>query len=153
MINKEQLRVLVRETLQDIDKYSPEAEELVLGTIAQESAGGKYIKQLGKGPALGICQMEPFTHDDIWDNYLKYKSDLADKIIDVCGIDDTKAEYLRFNLKYSIAMCRVHYLRQKGSIPKDLNGLAKYWKETYNTIMGKGTEEEFIKHYNKYVRD
>ena len=49
---------------------SQEAENLLMGTAAQESALGEYIRQLGNGPALGIFQMEPETFDDIVRNYL-----------------------------------------------------------------------------------
>jgi len=153
MINKHQLRTLIEETLEEIGFYSPEATDLILGTIAQESDSGTYIKQLGNGPALGICQMEPATHKDIWKNYLAYKDSLSDKInkltTDNSGI---YGEEMRWNLKYAIAMCRVHYLRKKGAIPKTVEGQAKYWKDHYNTHLGKGTTEEYINNYNKYVK-
>ena len=51
------------------------AETLLLGTAKAES-GLIYLKQL-KGPALGLYQNEPKTHKDTWDNYLKYKPELA----------------------------------------------------------------------------
>src|SRR5260221_162978 len=50
--------------------------ELLLGTALQES-GLTYRVQLGGGPARGLFQMEPNTHDDIWDNFLKYRVPLA----------------------------------------------------------------------------
>jgi len=71
---------IVYPTLHYIGLWSDAAETLILGTIAQESRCGEYVKQVGGGPALGICQMEPATHDDIWLNYLHYKPVLAHKI-------------------------------------------------------------------------
>lgn len=66
-INCEQLRLyVIRPTLEKIELWSEAAENLLLGTTAQESHMGTYIKQVGKGPALGIYQMEPATHKDIW---------------------------------------------------------------------------------------
>ena len=150
-MNKKQLRDLVIRVLQDIELYSDDAVELILGTIAQESKGGEYIKQLGNGPALGICQMESATFKDIIDNFLQYKQDLARKIKYVSGVDGFKAKYLEYNLAFSIAMCRVHYLRVNESLPSSLDGWAKYWKQYYNTYLGKGTEEEYINNYKKYV--
>lgn len=151
MIDKRQLRSLVSETLKEIELYSEDAVNLILGTIAQESAGGQYIRQLNNGPALGICQMEPSTFNDHLSNYLKYKKSLVAKINESCNIDYFNASILVFNLKFSICMCRVHYLRVPSKLPSNLYGYAKYWKDHYNTYLGAGTEDEFIKNYKKYV--
>ena len=51
----------------------------------------------------------------------------------------------------STCIARVHYLRRKEAIPKDLEGQARYWKQYYNTPKGKGTVEEYIRNYKKYV--
>ena len=67
-VNQVRLYV-VRPALQEIGLWSQVAENLVLGTAVTESRL-KYLKQLGKGPALGIFQMEPFTHNDIWRTHL-----------------------------------------------------------------------------------
>lgn len=121
-----------------------------MGTIAQESAMGKYLVQLGNGPALGICQMEPATHKDIWDNYLRYRQNIVKKLLDFT-VDRTESELI-WNLKYSVAMCRIHYLRVPEKIPNNLEGWARYWKRSYNSHLGKGTEQEFIDNYQRYVK-
>ena len=77
MIDKTQLRTLVKDVLTFLNLHSQAAEDLVMGTIAQESRMGTYIRQLGNGPALGISQMEPATHNDIWNNFLAYKEPLS----------------------------------------------------------------------------
>ena len=148
-MDKKQLIKLIKETLIELKLYTPEALQLVLGTIAQESALGKYIEQI-KGPAKGICQMEPATYDDIWDNYLFYKPSLSDAILKLCVTGD-EAEEMTWNLKLSIAMCRVYYLRDKEPIPHDLVGQAAYWKRVYNTSKGRGTIEQYINNYHKYI--
>ena len=81
------MRELVESTLKAIGKYSPDAANLILGTIAQESSFGKYRKQLGGGVALGICQIEPDTFNDCVNNYLRFRKDLAKFILSVCGVD------------------------------------------------------------------
>ena len=145
------MRQLVEETLREFGYYTPDSANLVLGTIAQESAYGKYRRQLGNGPARGICQMEPNTFHDIVFNYLFYKKSLADLILSVCGAESFSPDDLENNDKLAICMCRVHYLRCKEKIPDTIEGYAKLWKLRYNTPLGAGTEEEFIKNYNKYV--
>jgi len=111
---------------------------------------GTFLVQLGGGPALGIFQMEPNTHDDIWLNFLQYREALAGEIRGQYMVNGGASE-LVWNLAYATAMCRMHYLRKPGAIPTSVEGMAAYWKKHYNTELGKGTEEEFIANYNRYV--
>ena len=81
-----QLRTeIVKPALEAIGYYSPAAEALIMGTAAQESHL-KYVKQLGDGPALGLFQMEPATHDDIWANYLRFRGVIIEDILKACAI-------------------------------------------------------------------
>ena len=151
MKNKDDFSDLVLNVLSEIGLCSPDSVQLLLGTCAQESAFGKYRRQLGGGPALGIFQMEPATFMDIVENYLNYKPELKEKILKVSGIDDlNNPEDLVFNDRLAICMARVHYLRVKEAIPSDLDGWARYWKKYYNTPKGKGTEYEFVCNYKRY---
>ena len=134
-------------------KYSqPAARALIMGTIAHESMSGRYIKQVG-GPALGIIQMEPVTHDDIWQNYLRYKPELVNRLKLLFEIKEPNAERLIYDLRYNVVMCRLHYRRVKEKLPAadDVQGLARYWKTHYNTVNGSGTREQFIQHFNHYI--
>lgn len=154
MIDPRQFRDLViRPTLIHLDLHSIAAENLLLGTAAHESRLS-WLKQHPNGPALGVYQMEPATHDDIWHNYLRYKSDLAAKIIALAGERSIHGEAFNpfemvGNLYYATAMARVHYLRVKEPLPdgNDIEAMAGYWKQYYNTPRGKGTVEQFVKHY------
>lgn len=149
-INKVQLRELIEETLHEIDAYSESAVNLLMGTAAQESHLGTYIKQI-RGPALGIFQMEQATHHDIR-NRLDFRAESL--MLQSCkspGLAASKA--MTYNLKYAIAMCRYKYLLIPERLPEpnDIMGMARYWKKYYNTHLGKGTEKEFIENYRRYV--
>lgn len=151
MLDIRQLRdEVVRPVLTDLNAHSTAAEVLVLGTAAQESHV-TYLRQLGGGPALGIYQMEPATHDDIWDNYLAYRKTLADGVSAYLVPDQPRHEQLIWNLAYATAMCRVHYRRVPAALPaaNDVAGLAAYWKAHYNTVRGAGTEGEFIENFDR----
>ncbi len=120
------MRQLVEDTLRLMEpevKYSQNAAELCLGTIAQESAYGKYRKQIGGGPGLGIVQMEPTTFNDCVDNYLQYRPELANKIKQVSGVKYFNASDVENNDKLAICMMRVKYMRDSKPIPNDLNEL------------------------------
>jgi hypothetical protein len=148
MLDIKQFReYIIRPALFTIDAHSDAAEELVLGTALQESRL-IYIKQLGDGPALGVFQMEPATHNDIWENYLAYQDALTQKVLTLAapnGGDHPSPNELIGNLWYACAMCRVHYRRVSDPLPQagDVPGMASYWKEFYNTHLGAGTEEEY----------
>ena len=150
-MDKKQLRELIVETLKEIDLYSEDAVNLMMGTAAQESRLGEFIRQLFGGPALGIFQMEPNTFRDICKNYLVYKKDLWDKIINICNSPFVSPDMLVWNLKLAICMTRVHYLRVPEKLPNSIEGYANYYKKYYNTYLGKATTEEFIHNYKKYV--
>ena len=141
-------------TLGYLGLSSPASVALVLGTICQESGCGTFLRQYPCGPALGICQMETATHDDIWQNYMAYHLRRIDLFNTRWGSNPT-ADKMVYDLSYAVAMCRIHYARVKEPLPQphDLEGLARYWKRYYNTPDGAGTESEFIANWHKYVPD
>ena len=154
-INTLQLKTyIIEDCLKSIGLYSGSAVNLLLGTFAQESHMGTFLKQIGKGPALGIGQMEPKTHDDIWLHFLYYKDELAKLILNTCGYTQNPGpQALLYNLRYATCMTRAHYRRVPERLPTkdDLDGLARYWKKYYNTYKGRGTVDEFKKNYHDYV--
>ncbi|EIU6870663.1 hypothetical protein L5169_004800 [Vibrio parahaemolyticus] len=157
---KQLTTLVVRPTLKKLKLHSPAAEQLIVGTIYQESAA-KFLKQIGGGPALGVIQMEPATYKDIWNSYLAYKRSLANKITELASMESLDKDMrphesqLITNLSFAVAMCRVHYLRKKPPLPKagDIEGLAEYWKEHYNTHLGAGKVEDFIENFPTEVLD
>lgn len=142
--------LVVRPALQHIGLHSPAAEQLVLGTGLIES-GLKKLRQYGNGPALGLFQMEPFTHDDLWQTFLNRKPDLAARLRAICP--DPAADKLPWNLQYAAAMCRVKYFRAPASLPAldDIEAQAAYWKLHYNTPLGRGKVAEYVETWHRYV--
>ena len=133
----------------------PAPERLLIGTALAESRGGHWLVQLGKGPARGIFQMEPATHDGIWKNWLAFRPDQKEAIEDLRTVviptwtlklpGAVLADEMVWNMAYAAAMARIRYRRvpQQLPSPDDLGGLGQYWKRYYNTRLGKGRPEEF----------
>jgi hypothetical protein len=146
------LRLHIRSTLQLIDLWSPAAEELLLGTAAQESHLGYYRRQI-RGPARGIYQMEPSTERDIWDNFLRPRPDRIEAIYTTCGVDGPDQIQLERNLMYQTIMARMHYRRIRAQLPAadHLSEQARYWKRYYNTDHGKGSQAEYVENYRRFV--
>lgn len=145
---------VIRPTLQAIGLWSDAAEYLLLGTAAQESHLGYHLTQI-HGPALGIYQIEPATHADVWQNYLEYQPSLAEKVQTLLSPFNAqdKDQALITNLTYSTAIARIIYYRFPKPLPAayDLSGLADYWKQHYNTPSGQGTVEEFMTNYKEML--
>ena len=111
----------------------------------------RYINQLGGGPALGLWQMEPATHDDIWENFLAYRVKLGLKVLG----SQTKFNHTRliWDLAYACAMSRIHYLRVPRALPRagNIKAQARYYKQFYNTPAGKGTVEQYLANWHRTV--
>jgi hypothetical protein len=154
MFDPKQFTQLIQNTLKELlnGLDGPGAVNLLLGTAAQESRFGTYLTQI-KGPALGVFQMEPATEVDIWNNWLAYRTKIENRVKAVTGVKCPSRTHLHGNLLYQIVMARLHYLRCPEPLPAadDIPGMAAYWKQHYNTPLGRGTVEEFIENFNRYV--
>jgi hypothetical protein len=153
-LDVEQLRLhIVRPVLNRLDLWSVNAESLVLGTALHESHA-RYVRQI-KGPAMGIYQMEPATHYDLHRNFLRFNTPLKIRVNQYAGFfsgDLPDPAELIGNLYYATAMCRVHYRRIKAQLPtNEPYALAQYWKDFYNTKLGKGTVEQALPHFTRAI--
>ena len=132
-------------TLKKAGLYTLAAAKLVLYTAGHESLMGKYDRQI-KGPALSIYMIEPATYWDVAPRRKTYLTELGYTEIPppIEMIED---------LQLATLICRLKYLDFKEALPNydDLPGMAAYWKKYYNTPLGKGTEQEFIKNNKSYT--
>ncbi len=123
------------------------AEVLLLGTALVES-GLSALMQRGGGPALGLYQIEPATHVDLWDRYLAYRPALARHLRGDFGLRKEgvpRDERLITNLAYATAIARLIYWRRPEPLPDaaDMLGLGAYWKQHYNSSLGAGRAAHF----------
>jgi len=122
--------------------YTEAAVNLVLLTAIAES-NLSYVKQLGGGPARGLCQMEPDTEQSLWRHYLSRKPSLKEKIEGMCIKGVSRELNITCNLIYQVAMCRLKYYPDSQALPKitDTDGMANYYLRIYNTEKGKAKYE------------
>ena len=140
----------VLEGLGEPEHTCVQAMELLLGTAATESHMGLYLRQLGGGPALGLWQIEPDTEWDVWNNYLSFRPELR-KIVQ--GWQKGTNREMEWNHSYSCAIARLIYKRVPSPLPPagNLEAQAHYWKNHFNTRMGKGTVEKYMKDWHELV--
>ncbi len=151
MIDPDQFRrLIIAPTLQRLSLWSVVAQELLLGTALQES-GLAHLAQHG-GPARGVYQIEPATHDDIWENFLHYRPDLRMAVLALTAAWPDRETQLATNLPYETAIARLVYLRAPAPLPPspDPELLAAYWKAHYNTPLGAGTAVQFADTYRHF---
>jgi len=135
--------------------YSEAAENLLIGTAMHESKL-EYLHQIN-GPAIGLWQMEPDTHNDLWENYIKYRDNLKSLLRQLAGAKhlskNVDHKEMHGNLNYACAMARMQYYRQAEPLPdsQDIEGLAEYYKKYYNTPLGKATPRHFVEAYHKVI--
>ena len=133
----------IKRTLIKMNRYSDAANTVLLMIAAHESMGGKYRKQI-KGPALSVFQIEPDTHDSIWDN-----CDSINKLAKKCGFT-RKVNQLEFNDDYAVFVARCYLLMDVNPLPKGTDAAADYCKSYWNRT-GKATAEKYKQDYIKYV--
>lgn len=138
MLAKQIRQNIIAPTLKILDLWSLSAEILIYGTGHIES-GYEYLLQIGnpKNGGLGFFQMEPSDFSDIL-LYLKKPKNrqLSEYIMSSCYYTAIPIDPMTLisNIKFAIAMCRVHYLRAAASLPKpdDANAMANYHMKYYN---------------------
>lgn len=143
---------IVRPVLEHLMLASSAAENLLVGTAAVES-GLRRLTQAGGGPGVGVYQIEPATHADVWHNYLAFRPELSARVRDLMPskpwLGNDANQELYGNLYYATAMARIIYQRAPRRLPEpdDIEGLALYWKTYYNTPNGRGTPLAFLMAY------
>lgn len=131
----EELRsFVVRPTLEHLGETGERAlaaENLLLGTAAQESELGFHLR-IKRARGLGIYQVTPQIHVNIWDRYLVRYPDLASEIRGLASQHEFLAHphaELATNLSYATAIAWMIYRRTNRPLPaaSDVLGLGKFW--------------------------
>jgi len=118
--------------------FKPEAVELICMICAHESLGGVLRVQMGGGPARGVLQIEPDTHDSIWDN-----SDTIAQTSSALGITRDWS-HVEDGDRYSIFLARHLIAMDPHPIPDDVLGMGAYAKRVWNTEAGKATAARYV---------
>jgi hypothetical protein len=154
----EELRsFVIRPTLEYLGERGDRAlaaENLLLGTAAQESELGFHLR-VKRARGLGIYQITPQIHVNIWDRYLIDHPDLASSIRGLASQHEFLAHphaELATNLSYATAIAWMVYRRTHRIMPApdDIPALGKLW---FRHFPHRSTEtaEDFVTTYKHYV--
>lgn len=152
-LEQERLKENIRAVLSLLD-FVPQSENIVLmvyETALAESFGGLHTKQI-KGSAYGAYQIEMATYNCLvsWLERRKIK----DQVFAFYDKNSTLEKNLKNNVPFTTALCIAHYYRYYGDdLATKANNIfnrARMWKERYNTRLGKGTVQGYLKKVVKY---
>lgn len=143
MISYSEFKKVVASTLKEMDRFKPECVELLCMIAAHESMLGEYRKQI-KGPALSLLQIEPVTHNSIWDH-----CDSIGKLAIKLGIERSLMS-LADDDRYAVFVARCYLLMDKNPLPKTVCEMGEYAKTYWNSNGGKASPEDYIDAYIKW---
>lgn len=149
------LRYVIAEALARLARFeprmdSPAARALMLGTAMVES-DLKHLQQIA-GPAVGLWQMEPSTHESLWTHYLAFRPSMHSAMRELVLCEPSAGE-MRWNLLYACGMSRLRYWRSSDPLPGlDPRHMAAYWKKIYNTRLGAGTVDKAEPRFEQAIR-
>lgn len=146
----------VRPALERLDMWSPVAESAMIYIAAHESEGFRHRVQVGGGPALGLWQVEPATHDDNFFNFLDARPDLRARVIDLKeSLGSNPYDELRDNDLYCCAHARIKLWRRKfiwPADPDDIEAIAAIWDLHYqDSSVDPAKRRDFIADCKRYV--
>lgn len=158
-----ELEKIIQDTLSVFEsmggaKYSENAVDLLLMIACHESLCGRYTKQVN-GPALGVYQMEPATHADLYANFISTRRDLDFSVSKFLPSSQTlvnkksHVELLQTDVRYATVLARVFFMRFKEPIPDTDFKRAVYAKKYWNTPLGKATEDAYLNDYLRFKNE
>lgn len=117
---------------------------LLAETAAVETQLGNYKDPTPNGAGYGICQFDLIGFQDV---IRRTRARDKAKVLDYFGyyLDGSKLEDLGDDPLLSLIFCRLKYRLIPDLIPTDIVSRASYWKRWYNSELGKGTVEHYLK--------
>lgn len=119
------------------------AKKLLLEVSAVETDMGKAIDS-SWWVGIGLMQFDKIGFDDVVQRTSRSKKALVLKCF---GIDVDKVVHtdLRWNPLLSVIFARLKFMLVPGLIPDFQEDRARYWKKWYNSSLGRGTPEHYLK--------
>ena len=134
---KDLRELVVRPTLEQLNEWSPAAENLLLGTAAQESQLG-FIIHTSDVKGAGLYRISEFTHTQVWDEFLVTDPELASRMRGLAS----QQQFLKFphhelitNLGYATGIAWMIYKRNDLPLldENSILDLASCWQKNYST--------------------
>jgi hypothetical protein len=150
--------LIIKPYLQGLEEYSETAENLLLGTAAQESLLGLHC-YCTQTKGMGLYRITAEKHRELWDTYLVQFPDLASQQRGLASqqqfLKNPHAELIS-NLTYATGMAWMIYRRSAidTSKPVEISALAQLWANHFDNGTGcPRNADEFMQTYRTLVMD
>lgn len=127
--------------------------DLVMETCAVETDFGYIVKQVN-GPALSMYQILPSTFRYLLDKIKDNDKELHKKVMYFYDLRKNNHYNFVYNVPFTTAVCMLYYLDVTPDIDKKIKTReerANLWKQKYNTPLGKGTVNIYLKRTRKHI--
>lgn len=119
------------------------AKKLLLETSASESdMGGAIDRSWSVG--VGLMQFDPIGFEDTKARTSKAKKEQIMRCFGI-DIDRVVLSDLRWSPLLSVIFARLKFMLVPSAIPNTQEGRAAYWKKWYNSELGAGTIEHYVR--------
>lgn len=118
-------------------------ERALIEVAATETNSGTFPDSHPEKLGVGLTQFDQIGFDDV---QKRTRRKDKDRVLQMLGydIDRLVLADLAYNPLLALVFTRLKYKLIPAEIPETLEGRAKYWKQHYNTALGKGSVEEYL---------
>ena len=153
-MNTNEAKQLITSILTTLGYNTPAFLNLLLGTMAQESAMGLYETQVGGGPAKGIFQMENATFQDLNTNFLSYHQALKASVQSYApntpvGTADDLINNHEYACAYAACSFIRHHVPHSDVNQNDVITMFTLYKTFFNGP-GAATQTEFANNWKRF---
>lgn len=123
---------------------------MLLETAAQETQMGRFRDPTPNGAGRGLFQIDPIGFEDVQarardGDVFRVRSAYSFDIREVRHNDLDASPLL------STVFCRLFYKLKPEPFPQTIFQRADYWKRHYNTVLGRGTPEEYVRNAEAWM--
>ena len=143
-----ELRAKIKRVCDVLGHSSGYAPHLIYETIGAETNFGKTPDLSPTGAGHGIAQHDEFPFEDMKRRIPQSIKDIVKHEFGVIT-DSVSVQELNYSVFLSVLFTRIKYKMTPGAVPETIEGRAAYWKKWYNSTLGKGTPEHYLKSNQK----
>lgn len=125
------------------------AYRLLVETAAAETGYGTIPDRTRHGAGRGLFQCDEIGFVDVVKRARDEDVLALDRAFDF-DLRRIKFELLNYSPLVAAAVARLHYKLRPGAIPATLRGRGEYWKKHYNSVLGKGSVDDYIFRAQRY---
>ena len=126
------------------------AVDMMMETAAVETGLGSIPDRHETRLGVGVFQMDEIAFNDV---QARTRNHNLERIKSTLGVDVRSVSHsqLAYSPMLAAIFCRLFYILIPEEFPNTLEARSSYWKEYYNTELGKGSQAHYQEMTKKYL--